>query len=165
MLTRRTQSCLRSGRLPDFLLTDLAVNGVAGPTLDLAEDGFVYIEVSMEPVGGGQEIDAVVRLDLSAPKPSLYRSSVADLWAGWQLLVPLPITPASNIDPGWPRPMDVPGSLVDTEVLRAHLSPWRCTGCWTPPAPPWPTDCRCPRTGRRRCRDPLLKSCCSSSSW
>jgi hypothetical protein len=105
--------------LPDLQVTGVAGSGVVGPSLDLAEDGYLYVGVDVVPVGGGAEIEAIVRLELSSPKPGLYRSSVAALSAGWQAQVPLPLTPASSIDPGWPRAMDVPGSLVDDQVLGA----------------------------------------------
>ncbi len=48
----------------DWLITDFNASGVVGPGLDLGDDGAVYVEVDMEPVGGGANIEAVVRLTL-----------------------------------------------------------------------------------------------------
>ncbi|MEM7248432.1 MAG: hypothetical protein AAF533_24070 [Acidobacteriota bacterium] len=103
----------------DILVTDLTASGTVGPGLDLAEDGFLFVGIDFEPVGGGTEREAIVRFGLGVvPQPDqLYRSSVTDLSPGWQQRVPLPLTPASALDPGWPRPFVVPGTLDDLGVV------------------------------------------------
>lgn len=51
----------------DWLLTDFEASGTIGPGLDLADDGFVFLEVSMTPVGGGTEVEAIIRLGVPEP--------------------------------------------------------------------------------------------------
>lgn len=51
----------------DWLLTDFEASGTIGPGLDLADDGFVHLEVSMIPVGGGDEVEAIIRLAVPEP--------------------------------------------------------------------------------------------------
>ncbi len=48
--------------LGDFQLTDFQASTAIGPGLSLAEDGWVYIETKMIPVGGGTEVEAIVGL-------------------------------------------------------------------------------------------------------
>jgi hypothetical protein len=106
--------------LADHVVTDFTASGVVGPGLDLAEDGFVFVGADVEPSGGGVAREAILRLGLGQEPPSdrLYRSTVLDLSPGWQGRVPLPLTPSSAIDPGWPRDVDVPGSTVDAGVVQ-----------------------------------------------
>lgn len=51
----------------DWLLTDFEASGTIGPGLDLADDGFVFLEVSMVPVEGGDEVEAIIRLGVPEP--------------------------------------------------------------------------------------------------
>lgn len=51
----------------DWLITDLEASATIGPGLDLADDGFVHLEVSMTPVGGGDEVEAIIRLGVPEP--------------------------------------------------------------------------------------------------
>ena len=51
----------------DWLLTDFEASATIGPGLDLAADGFVFLEVSMTPVGGGTEVEAIIRLGVPEP--------------------------------------------------------------------------------------------------
>ncbi len=52
----------------DWLVTDFNPSNVIGPGLDLAEDGYVYVEVDIQPIDGGASIEAVIRLVV--PEPS-----------------------------------------------------------------------------------------------
>jgi hypothetical protein len=54
--------------LSDYVVIDFNASGTIGPGLDLAEDGYVYVELDLEPVAGGDEFEAVVRL--AVPEPS-----------------------------------------------------------------------------------------------
>ena len=103
----------------DFLVTDLTASGAIGPGLDFAEDGGVFVGVDLEPAGGGTEFEAILRFATAdAPRPDqLLRSSVADLVPGWQDGPPLPLTPASALDPGWPLAVERPGTLQDLGVV------------------------------------------------
>lgn len=51
----------------DYLLTDFNASNIISPGLDLAEDGFVYAEVDMEPIGGGDTIEAIIRVAIPEP--------------------------------------------------------------------------------------------------
>ena len=53
--------------IADWLLTDFEASGSVGPGLDLADDGFVHLEVSMVPVGGGSEVEAIIRIAIPEP--------------------------------------------------------------------------------------------------
>jgi hypothetical protein len=46
----------------DYTVTDFNGSPTIGPSLDLATDGYVYIEVDLVPVGGGTEVEAILRL-------------------------------------------------------------------------------------------------------
>lgn len=48
----------------DWLVVDFNASGTIGPGLDLADDGFVFVEVGIEPVGGGAEVEAILRIAL-----------------------------------------------------------------------------------------------------
>jgi len=52
----------------DFTITDFEASPVIGPGLELAEDGRVYVEVSMIPVGGTTEVEAII--GLAVPEPA-----------------------------------------------------------------------------------------------
>jgi len=51
----------------DFQVTDFQASTTIGPGLCLAEDGWVYIETKMIPVGGGTEVEAVIGLFVPEP--------------------------------------------------------------------------------------------------
>lgn len=53
--------------ISDWVITDFNASGVIGPGLDLAEDGYVYVEIDMEPVGGGAEIEAIIGVLVPEP--------------------------------------------------------------------------------------------------
>lgn len=53
--------------ISDYLLTDFEASATIGPGLDLAEDGWVYVEVGMEPITGGSEIAAILRVAIPEP--------------------------------------------------------------------------------------------------
>ncbi len=54
--------------IADYAITDFnASAGVIGPGLDLAEDGYVYVDVDMIPVTGGTEIQAIIRVAIPEP--------------------------------------------------------------------------------------------------
>jgi hypothetical protein len=46
--------------VPDYKITDLEASGTIGPGLDLADDGRLFVEVSMIPVAGGSEFEAII---------------------------------------------------------------------------------------------------------
>ncbi|MEZ6243347.1 MAG: GC-type dockerin domain-anchored protein [Phycisphaerales bacterium] len=48
----------------DWIIDDFNASNVIGPGLDLAEDGYVYVEVDLVPVAGGDPIEAIIRLAL-----------------------------------------------------------------------------------------------------
>lgn len=54
--------------LADYEITDFNASSVIGPGLDLAENGLVNIEVDMIPVGGGDEVEAIITVAI--PEPS-----------------------------------------------------------------------------------------------
>lgn len=49
----------------DYTVTDFNGSGAIGPNLDLATDGYVHIEVDLIPVGGGTEVEAILRLPVT----------------------------------------------------------------------------------------------------
>jgi hypothetical protein len=57
--------------LGDFLITDFQASGIIGPGLSLAEDGWVYLETEMTPVGGGDEIEAIIGIYIPEPATGL----------------------------------------------------------------------------------------------
>ncbi len=52
-----------------YTVLDFNASGVIGPGLDFQEDGFIHVEVDLEPVGGGEEFEAIIRLDLGGGGP------------------------------------------------------------------------------------------------
>lgn len=76
-LASSTVRLLRTGDLlditgdgiADVTLTDMNASGAIGPGLDLAEDGFVYLEVGLTPIAevGALEFDAIIRVTIPAP--------------------------------------------------------------------------------------------------
>jgi hypothetical protein len=52
----------------DWTVTDFVASNGISPGLDFAEDGLVYAEVDLVPVGGGTEIEAII--GLAIPEPS-----------------------------------------------------------------------------------------------
>ncbi len=54
--------------VPDFVVTDFKASTTVGPGLSLAEDGMVYVEVGLQPVGGGTEVEAII--GLAVPEPA-----------------------------------------------------------------------------------------------
>jgi PEP-CTERM motif-containing protein len=67
LLSRNDQIDSNGDSIADWTITDFEASGVIGPGLDLAEDGFVYVEVSMIPVAGGTEIESILRLAVPEP--------------------------------------------------------------------------------------------------
>ena len=55
----------------DYQLTDFQASTAIGPGLSLAEDGWVYIEAQMIPVGGGDEVEAIVGFYVPEPASAL----------------------------------------------------------------------------------------------
>ena len=53
--------------IADYAIADFEASGVVGPGLDLAEDGYVFVEVGMIPVTGGDEIAAIIRVAIPEP--------------------------------------------------------------------------------------------------
>jgi hypothetical protein len=51
----------------DWVITDFNASNGIGPGLDLAEDGYVYVEVDMERVAGGDSLEAVIRVAIPEP--------------------------------------------------------------------------------------------------
>lgn len=52
----------------DYLITDFLASNVGGYGFEFGVDGNVYLEVDMEPIGGGDEIEGVI--GLVVPEPS-----------------------------------------------------------------------------------------------
>jgi hypothetical protein len=52
----------------DYTVTDFVASNGISPGLDFAEDGMVYAELDLVPVGGGTEFEAIV--GLAIPEPS-----------------------------------------------------------------------------------------------
>jgi len=55
----------------DFLLTDFQASTVIGPGLSLAEDGWVYLETEMIPIGGGTEVEGIIGIRVPEPSAAL----------------------------------------------------------------------------------------------
>ncbi len=53
--------------LPDFTVTDFNASGIIGPGLDMAEDGRIYVNVDLMPIGGGTEFEAIICLTVPSP--------------------------------------------------------------------------------------------------
>jgi hypothetical protein len=53
--------------IADYQVTDFQASTVIGPGLSLAEDGWVYLETNMIPVGGGSTINAIIGLQVPEP--------------------------------------------------------------------------------------------------
>jgi len=51
---------------PDYKVTDFEASGTIGPGLDLADDGRIFVEVSLVPISGGSEIEAIIMI----PEPA-----------------------------------------------------------------------------------------------
>lgn len=58
---------LNGDTIGDWTIADFNSSNVIGPGLDLAEDGYVYVEVGLTPIGGGSEIEAVIRVAIPEP--------------------------------------------------------------------------------------------------
>jgi hypothetical protein len=54
--------------LADYQISDFNASTVIGPGLSLAEDGYVYLDLDMFPIGGGSDIQAIV--GIAVPEPS-----------------------------------------------------------------------------------------------
>ena len=52
----------------DWVVTDFNASTVIGPGIELAENGYVHLEVDLEPIGGGDEVEAI--LAMMFPWPS-----------------------------------------------------------------------------------------------
>lgn len=52
----------------DYTVTDFNASQSIGPGLDFDDDGKIFIEVDIEPIGGGTQLEAVIRL--VAPDPA-----------------------------------------------------------------------------------------------
>lgn len=51
---------VNSDNVPDYKITDFEASASIGPGLDLADDGRLFVEVSMIPVAGGAEFEAII---------------------------------------------------------------------------------------------------------
>ncbi|HNQ23747.1 MAG TPA: PEP-CTERM sorting domain-containing protein [Phycisphaerae bacterium] len=51
----------------DFTVYDFKASSVVGPGLDLAEDGWVYVEADIDPVGGGTRVEAILGIWIPEP--------------------------------------------------------------------------------------------------
>jgi hypothetical protein len=49
---------------PDAIATDLSASLITGPGLTLADDGYVFVGVDLVPAEGGDEFEAILRLQL-----------------------------------------------------------------------------------------------------
>ncbi|HKQ46436.1 MAG TPA: PEP-CTERM sorting domain-containing protein [Phycisphaerae bacterium] len=67
LLSRNDQVDSDGDTIADWIITDFEASTVIGPGLDLAEDGFVFVEVSMIPAAGGTEIGAILRVEVPEP--------------------------------------------------------------------------------------------------
>jgi len=53
--------------IADYAIADFEASTVIGPGLDLGDDGYIYVEVGMVPVTGGDEIEAIIRIAIPEP--------------------------------------------------------------------------------------------------
>ncbi len=51
----------------DFVVNDFNASATIGPGLELAEDGYIHLEANIEPVGGGDEVEAILRVAVPEP--------------------------------------------------------------------------------------------------
>ena len=52
----------------DWVVTDFNASNIIGPGLDLAQDGRVFVEVDLQPIGGGTSMEAIIHVAI--PEPS-----------------------------------------------------------------------------------------------
>lgn len=52
--------------IADYTVTNFNASGTSSAGLDLGNDGYVYVEVDITPIGGGASFDAIIRL---TPEP------------------------------------------------------------------------------------------------
>ncbi len=51
----------------DYKLIDFNASGIVGPGLDLAEDGYVYLDVDLQTIGAADSIQAIIRIAVPEP--------------------------------------------------------------------------------------------------
>jgi PEP-CTERM motif len=69
LLLRTTDSIdINNDTVPDFIVSDLLASSAIGPGLDLAEDGYLYVEATLTDMAGANPMEAVIRL--AVPEPS-----------------------------------------------------------------------------------------------
>lgn len=68
LLLRTTDSIdVNNDTFPDFIVSDLLASGTIGPGLDLAEDGYIYIEAILTNMEGANPMESVIRLAVPEP--------------------------------------------------------------------------------------------------
>jgi hypothetical protein len=55
---------VNNDEIADYTVTDFNASGAIGPGLDLATDGYVYLEVDVEPAGGGASVEAILKISV-----------------------------------------------------------------------------------------------------
>lgn len=67
LLSRGDLIDIDNDTIGDWIVTDFNASGVIGPGLELAEDGYVYVEVDLAPAAGGAEVEAIIRVAVPEP--------------------------------------------------------------------------------------------------
>jgi hypothetical protein len=67
LLSVGDQLDLDGDTIGDWTVSDFKSSNVIGPGLDLGEDGYVYVEVGLMPIGGGSEMEAIIRVAIPEP--------------------------------------------------------------------------------------------------
>ncbi|MBT8486533.1 MAG: hypothetical protein KJO43_13210 [Phycisphaerae bacterium] len=108
---------------PDAEVVDFNASGVIGPGLSLAEDGRVFVEVDLLPLEGGEEREAILRLDIGTRCPADLDSS-GDV--GFTDLVS--VLAAWGPCAGCPQDFDEDGIVGFTDLLTVLASWGPCRG-------------------------------------
>lgn len=58
---------LNNDSIPDVELLDFNASGIVGPPLDLADDGYLFLDVDLRDLSTGAEFEAVIRIAIPAP--------------------------------------------------------------------------------------------------
>ncbi len=67
LLSRGDSVDIDNDNIADYILDDFNASFVIGPGLSLAEDGFVFLDVDLIPIGGGSQVNAIIRLRVPEP--------------------------------------------------------------------------------------------------
>lgn len=103
----------------DSVIVDFNASNIIGPGYELAEDGFVHAEVDLEPIGGGDGREAIVRVAL--PDFSCPADFDHDGMVGFQDL--LLLLQAWGPCPGCPLDLDGDCMVGFSEIV-ALLAAW-----------------------------------------